>query len=34
MAEDFDPKYVGIVAATIGAVVLSLGLMGLMLYFT
>jgi hypothetical protein len=33
MAEDFDPRYVGIVAAIIGAVVLSLGLMGLMLYF-
>jgi hypothetical protein len=34
MAKDFDPRYVGIVAAIIGAVVLSLGLMGLMLYFT
>jgi hypothetical protein len=34
MAEDFDPKYVGIVAAIIGVVVLSLGLMGVMLYFT
>jgi hypothetical protein len=34
MAEDFDQKYVGIVAAIIGAVVLSLGLIGLMLYFT
>jgi hypothetical protein len=33
MAEDFDQKYVGIVAAIIGAVVLSLGLIGLMLYF-
>ena len=33
MAEDFDQKNVGIVAAIIGAVVLSLGLMGLMLYF-
>jgi hypothetical protein len=33
MAEDFDPKNVGIVAAIIGAVVLSLGLMGLVLYF-
>ena len=34
MAEDFDQKNVGIVAAIIGAVVLSLGLIGIMLYFT
>jgi hypothetical protein len=34
MAEDFDPKHVGIVAAIIGAVVLSLGLIGIVLYFT
>ena len=33
MAEDFDQKYVGIVAAIIGGVVLSLGLIGLMLLF-
>jgi hypothetical protein len=32
MAEDFDLKYVGIVAAIIGAAVLSIGLVGLMLY--
>jgi hypothetical protein len=32
MAEDFDLKYVGIVAAIIGAAVLSLGLIGLTLY--
>jgi hypothetical protein len=32
MAEHFDLKYVGIVAAIIGAVVLSLGLVGLTLY--
>ena len=30
MAEDFDQKYVGIVAAIIGAVVLLLGLVGLL----
>ncbi len=29
MAEDFDQKYVGIVAAIIGAVVLLLGFVGL-----
>jgi hypothetical protein len=34
MAEHFDVKYVGIVAAIIGAVVLSLGLLGLTLYLT
>jgi hypothetical protein len=34
MAEHFDLKYVGIVAAIIGAVVLSLGLIGLTLYLT
>jgi hypothetical protein len=34
MAEDFDQKYVGLVAAIIGAVVLSLGLVGLTLYLT
>jgi hypothetical protein len=32
MAEDFNLKYVGIVAAIIGAAVLSIGLVGLMLY--
>jgi len=31
MAEDFNQKYVGIVAVIIGAVVLSSGLVGLML---
>jgi hypothetical protein len=34
MAKHFDLKYVGIVAAIIGAVVLSLGLVGLTLYLT
>ena len=28
MAEDFDPKYVGLVATIIGSVVLVLGLVG------
>jgi hypothetical protein len=32
MAEDFDLKYVGIVAAIIGAAVLSIGLVGLTVY--
>ena len=30
MAEDFQPKYVGIVAAIIGGVVLFLGIVGLL----
>ena len=33
MAKDFDLKYAGIVATIIGAVVLSLGLIGLLFLF-